>query len=56
MGGFVNSLIMKDLSDNDMRYKYEYYNRDLVEVVTIIATFSQIFCAIESNNKNDKSK
>ncbi|HDE4460083.1 hypothetical protein UM822_01770 [Staphylococcus aureus] len=28
MGGFVNSLIMKDLSDNDMRYKYEYYNRE----------------------------
>ncbi|MGT2356911.1 hypothetical protein ACVPOS_03800 [Staphylococcus aureus] len=27
MGGFVNSLIMKDLSDNDMRFKYEYYNR-----------------------------
>ncbi|HCY0790220.1 TPA: hypothetical protein O0675_001596 [Staphylococcus aureus] len=24
MGGFVNSLIMKDLSDNDMRFKYEY--------------------------------
>ncbi|WP_238135490.1 hypothetical protein, partial [Staphylococcus aureus] len=23
MGGFVNSLIMKDLSDNDMRFKYE---------------------------------
>ncbi|HDZ6492237.1 TPA: hypothetical protein SLD03_000328, partial [Staphylococcus aureus] len=22
MGGFVNSLIMKDLSDNDMRFKY----------------------------------
>ncbi|MCD0527064.1 hypothetical protein I5C36_09020, partial [Staphylococcus aureus] len=28
MGGFVNSLIMKDLSDNDMRFKYEYYNRE----------------------------
>ena len=26
MGGFVNSIIMKDLSDNDMRFKYEYYN------------------------------
>ncbi|MBZ6424770.1 MAG: hypothetical protein LBE43_14025, partial [Staphylococcus aureus] len=26
MGGFVKSLIMKDLSDNDMRFKYEYYN------------------------------
>ncbi|MEZ2003938.1 hypothetical protein QUD63_15210, partial [Staphylococcus aureus] len=26
--GFVNSLIMKDLSDNDMRFKYEYYNRE----------------------------
>ncbi|MGO4092324.1 hypothetical protein AB2980_19830, partial [Staphylococcus aureus] len=25
MGGFVNSIIMKDLSDNDMRFKYEYY-------------------------------
>ncbi|MBR9517005.1 hypothetical protein HBR56_12270, partial [Staphylococcus aureus] len=21
-------LIMKDLSDNDMRFKYEYYNRE----------------------------
>ncbi|HDK3663945.1 TPA: hypothetical protein PR883_000518 [Staphylococcus aureus] len=28
MGGFVNSLIMKDLNDNDMRFKYEYYNRE----------------------------
>ncbi|HHN4771037.1 TPA: hypothetical protein ACROL7_001755 [Staphylococcus aureus] len=28
MGGFVNNLIMKDLSDNDMRFKYEYYNRE----------------------------
>ncbi|MCL7622247.1 hypothetical protein M8380_04045 [Staphylococcus aureus] len=28
MGGFVNSLIMKDLGDNDMRFKYEYYNRE----------------------------
>ncbi|HCY8789903.1 TPA: hypothetical protein O2B70_000667 [Staphylococcus aureus] len=28
MGGFVNRLIMKDLSDNDMRFKYEYYNRE----------------------------
>ncbi|WP_078098050.1 hypothetical protein [Staphylococcus aureus] len=28
MGGFVNSLIMKDLSDNDMRFIYEYYNRE----------------------------
>ncbi|MGS2901054.1 hypothetical protein V5N20_01085 [Staphylococcus aureus] len=28
MGGFVNSLIMKDLSDNGMRFKYEYYNRE----------------------------
>ncbi|MFG6127106.1 hypothetical protein ACF7ID_04090, partial [Staphylococcus aureus] len=28
MGGFVKSLIMKDLSDNDMRFKYEYYNRE----------------------------
>ncbi|HCU9337634.1 TPA: hypothetical protein OVI14_000028 [Staphylococcus aureus] len=28
MGGFVNSLIMEDLSDNDMRFKYEYYNRE----------------------------
>lgn len=28
MGGFVNSLIMKDLSDNDMCFKYEYYNRE----------------------------
>ncbi|EOB0569296.1 hypothetical protein ACIXAP_000216 [Staphylococcus aureus] len=28
MGGFVNSLIMKDLRDNDMRFKYEYYNRE----------------------------
>ncbi|HEK6822667.1 TPA: hypothetical protein SPC94_000215 [Staphylococcus aureus] len=28
MGGFVNSLIMKDLSDNYMRFKYEYYNRE----------------------------
>ncbi|HDY9865215.1 TPA: hypothetical protein RRP07_000101 [Staphylococcus aureus] len=28
MGGFVNSLIMKDLSDNAMRFKYEYYNRE----------------------------
>ncbi|HID1396068.1 TPA: hypothetical protein ACXD4N_000217 [Staphylococcus aureus] len=28
MGGFVNSLIMKDLSDNDMRFRYEYYNRE----------------------------
>ncbi|HCT1796193.1 TPA: hypothetical protein OTP80_001842 [Staphylococcus aureus] len=28
MGGFVNSLIMKGLSDNDMRFKYEYYNRE----------------------------
>lgn len=33
MGGFVNSLIMKDLSDNDMRFKYEYYNRDRKSVV-----------------------
>lgn len=30
MGGFVNSLIMKDLSDNDMRFKYEYYNREKI--------------------------
>ncbi|HHX3342955.1 TPA: hypothetical protein ACU9JS_001645 [Staphylococcus aureus] len=28
MGGFVKSLIMKYLSDNDMRFKYEYYNRE----------------------------
>ncbi|HCZ8254041.1 TPA: hypothetical protein O4B92_001388 [Staphylococcus aureus] len=28
MGGFVKSLIMKGLSDNDMRFKYEYYNRE----------------------------
>ncbi|HEK6122763.1 TPA: hypothetical protein SO826_000761 [Staphylococcus aureus] len=28
MGGFVKSLIMKDLSDNDMRFEYEYYNRE----------------------------
>lgn len=33
MGGFVNSLIMKDLSDNDMRFKYEYYNRVAKEVI-----------------------
>ncbi|HCY6552538.1 hypothetical protein [Staphylococcus aureus] len=36
MGGFVNSLIMKDLSDNDMRFKYEYYNRKKIRRTNLI--------------------
>ncbi|HCZ7678338.1 TPA: hypothetical protein O4B07_001126 [Staphylococcus aureus] len=36
MGGFVNSLIMKDLSDNDMRYKYGYYNREKIRRTNLI--------------------
>ncbi|HCU0038264.1 TPA: hypothetical protein OUD93_000431 [Staphylococcus aureus] len=36
MGGFVNSLIMKDLSDNDMRFKCEYYNREKIRRTNLI--------------------
>ncbi|EOR48983.1 hypothetical protein M140OLGA_0793 [Staphylococcus aureus subsp. aureus 112808A] len=27
---------MKDLSDNDMRYKYEYYNREKIRRTNLI--------------------